>query len=246
MKPQRHTRKEFISILIVSNTGGKNREIQMSRLRFNLLHNAPFVAVVVLLVLGGWIFLSQMELATLRKQIEPYKQQIAQLETQQESLNAENTKLTDENAQLKKEMETQTETAAETTQQPKENPYEDAPDGYPYTGAGGSFASEYSEEQPYMSIYTHTEGEIIAAGDGTVISVSSSDMYPLIVELQHENGYITRYASREAAQTQLQENTQVKMGDTLFTITVDNTQFDYQIIFEDEIIDPLMVIEAKG
>lgn len=244
MKPQRHTRKEFISILIVSNTGGKNREIQMSRLRFNLLHNAPFVVVAVFLILGGWIFLSQKELATLREQIEPYKQQIAQLETQQESLNAENTKLADENAQLKQEMET--ETTTETTQQPKENPYEDAPDGYPYTGAGGSFASEYSEEQPYMSIYTHTDGEVIAAGDGTVISVSSNDTYPLIMEIQHENGYITRYASREAAQTQLQENAQVKKGDSLFAITVDNTQFDYQIIFEDKLIDPLMVIEAKG
>ena len=50
----------------------------------------------------------------------------------------------------------------------------------------------------------------------------------------------------EAAQTQLKENSQVKKGDSLFAITVDNTHFDYQIIFEDKLIDPLMVIEAKG
>ncbi len=247
MKPQRHTRKEFISILIVSNTGGKNKEIQMSRLKFNVLRNVPFMFVVMVLLFGGVIFLGQRKMASLRGELEPYKQQIAQLETKQEGLNAENTRLADENAQLKQQMEAETGTAAETTQeQPEENPYEDAPDGYPYTGAGGSFASEYSEEQPYMSIYTHTDGEVIAAGDGTVISVSSNDTYPLIVEIQHENDYITRYASREAAQTQLQENTQVKKGDSLFSITVDNTQFDYQIIFEDKLIDPLMVIEAKG
>lgn len=244
MKPQRHTRKEFISILFVSNTGGKNREYQVSRPLFNLLRFAPFVIAAVVVILAGVIFLKHREVAALRTQLEPYKKQIEDLETKQESLSAENTRLLDENEQLKQEALAAIETEEET--QPEENPYKDAPDGYPYMGAGGILVSEYSGQQPYMSINTHTDGAIIASGDGIVTSISSSDTYPLIVEIQHENGYITRYASREAAQTQLQENAQVKTGDPLFTITVDDTQFDYQIIFEDEPIDPLMVIEAKG
>lgn len=244
MRPQRHTRKEFISILFVSNTGGKNREYHVSRPVFNLLRYVPLLILTAFLILAGMVYLDQKELSTLRTQLDPYKKQIEQLETEQKKLSAENTRLADENKQLKQKEEAAA--AAETESQPEENPYQNAPDGYPYTGTGGILISAFSEQQPYMSINTHTEGEIVAAGDGTVLSVSSDDTYPLIVEVQHTDGYITRYASREAAQTQLEENTQVKTGDTLFVITVDNTQFDYQIIFEDEAIDPLMVIEAKG
>ena len=174
----------------------------------------------------------------LRAQLEPYTKQIEQQEAQLAQMSAENKKLADENTQLKGEMETAT--------QPEENPYQDAPNGYPYMGTGGILISPYSDAQPYMSINTHTDGEIVAGGDGTITSVSSDDTYPLIVEIQHADGYITRYLSNEAAQTQLEENTQVKMGDTLFTITVDNTQFDYQIIYKNKPIDPLVVIEAKG
>ena len=242
MKPQRHTRKEFISILFVSNTGGKSKEYHVTRPLFNLLRYIPLVIVAVLLIMGGLIYLKQRELIALRTELEPYKKQIEELETKQESLNAENTRLLAENEQLKQEAET----VAEEVSQPEENPYKDAPDGYPYTGTGGILISAYSEQQPYMSINTHTEGEIVASGDGTVTSISSSDTYPLIVEIQHKNGYITRYSCTEEAQTQLQENAQVKMGDTLFTITIDNTHFDYQIIYKNEPIDPLMVIEAKG
>ncbi len=244
MKPQRHIRKEFISILFVSNTGGKNKEYHVSRPVFNVLRFVPLLFFAVLLTMAGVIFWKQTQVDALRTQLEPYKKQIEDLETKQENLSAENTKLLDENEQLKQETQTTAQTTQET--QSQENPYQDAPDGYPYMGAGGILVSDYSGQQPYMSINTHTDGAIIAAGDGTVTSISSDDTYPLIVEIQHGNGYITRYSSREAAQTQLQENTQVKTGDTLFTITVDDTQFDYQIIFEDEPIDPLLVIEAKG
>lgn len=244
MKPQRHTRKEFISILFVSNIGGKNREYHLPRPFFNFLRFVPLIVLAVILGMGVIILSRQRELTALRSQLEPYKKQIEDLETKQESLSAENTKLMNENEQLKLEAMNTEETEEET--QSEENPYQDAPDGYPYMGAGGILISPYSKQQPFMSINTHTDGAIVASGDGTVTSVSSDDTYPLIVEIQHDKGYITRYSSREAAQTQLEEDAQVKTGDTLFTITVDDTQFDYQIIYGNEPIDPLMVIEAKG
>lgn len=240
MKPQRHIRKEFISILLVSNIGGKSREIRMSRSFYCFLHRVPLLLLAVFLVLLGVIFFKQREVSALHAQLEPYTKQIEQQETQLANLNAENRKLADENTQLKEEIET----AAET--QPEENPYQDAPNGYPYMGAGGILVSSYSDDQPYMSINTHTDGEIVAGGDGTITSISSDETYPLIMEIQHQDGYITRYLSNEAAQTPLQENAQVKTGDMLFKITVDNTQFDYQIIYNNEPIDPLVVIEAKG
>lgn len=240
MKPQRHIRKEFISILLVSNTGGKNKEIRLSCPVYRLLRCTPVFIFAVVLILVGLLYFQQKQVQQLRAQLEPYTKQIEQQETQLAQMSAENQRLADENTQLKEEAETVTEP------QPEESLYQDAPNGYPYMGAGGILVSPYSDAQPYMSINTHTDGEIVAGGDGTITSVSSDDTYPLIVEIAHEDGYITRYLSNETAQTQIEENTQVKMGDTLFTITVDNTQFDYQIIYKNEPIDPLAVIEAKG
>ena len=210
----------------------------MSRSVYRLLRYVPVVILAVFVVLIGLIYFEQKEMVALRAQLEPYTQQLEQQEAKLANLNAENKRLIDENALLKQEIET--------TEEEEENPYQDAPNGYPYMGTGGILVSAYSAEQPYMSINTHTDGTIVAGGDGTVTSVSSDDTYPLIVEIQHADGYITRYLSNEAAQTQLQEDTQVKTGDTLFTITVDNTQFDYQIIYKNKPIDPLVVIEAKG
>ena len=210
----------------------------MSRSVYRLLRYVPVVVLAVFVVLIGLIFFEQNEMRELHAQLEPYTQQIEQQEAKLANLNAENKRLTDENMLLKQEMET--------AEEEEKSPYQDAPNGYPYMGTGGILISAYSAEQPYMSINTHTDGTIVAGGDGTVTSVSSDDTYPLIVEIQHADGYITRYLSNEAAQTQLQEDTQVKTGDTLFTITVDNTQFDYQIIYKNKPIDPLVVIEAKG
>ena len=211
----------------------------MSRSVYRLLWYIPVVILAVFVGLIGFIFFQQKEMIELRAQLEPYTQQIEQQEAKLADLDAENKKLTDENTLLKQEKET-------VEEEEVENPYQDAPNGYPYMGTGGILVSAYSAEQPYMSINTHTDGIIVAGGDGTVTSVSSDDTYPLIVEIQHADGYITRYLSNEAVQTQLQEGTQVKTGDTLFTITVDNTQFDYQIIYKNKPIDPLVVIEAKG
>lgn len=238
MKSQRHIRKEFISILLISHTGEKNKEIRLSGEIYRLLRLIPIAALAVVLILIGLLFFEQRQVQQLEARLEPYTKQLEQQEAQLAKINAEKQKLADENTQLKAEMET--------AAQQEESPYQDAPNGYPYMGAGGILISPYSDAQPYMSINTHTDGEIVAGGDGTITSVSSDDTYPLIVEIKHEDGYITRYLSNEAVQAQLQEDTQVKMGDTLFTITVDNTQFDYQIIYKNKPIDPLAVIEAKG
>ena len=77
-------------------------------------------------------------------------------------------------------------------------------------------------------------------------SISSDDTYPQIIEISHASGYTTRYMCRQEAQLETQQDAQVLAGDTLLTITTDETQLDYQVIFDGEPIDPLTVIEAKG
>ena len=238
MKSQRHKRKENVSIILFSNYRSENKELHIPRAVFYGIFSIPLLLAAGLAVLAGLVFSKQNEVNALRAQAEPYAQKIAELEAWQADLSAENARLADENAKLASEVQTQVRKA--------ENQYEGAPDGYPYMGTGGILLSAYSEEQPYMSINTHTDGKIVAAGDGTVTLIGSSDEYKLIVEITHNDGYITRYLSNKDVETQLEENAQVKTGDALFKITVDNTQFDYQITFKNKPIDPITVIEAKG
>ena len=90
MKSQRHSRKEFITILFVSNTGGKNKEYHIARPLYNLFRFVPFIIAAGFLTMAAFLYFNYKELATLRTQLEPYRKQIEQLETSQESLSAEN------------------------------------------------------------------------------------------------------------------------------------------------------------
>ena len=42
------------------------------------------------------------------------------------------------------------------------------------------------------------------------------------------------------------EGARVQAGDILLTITKDDTQLDYQILYEEKSVDPLEIIDAKG
>ena len=248
MKRKGHNHKETFSILLISNTGQQSRQFHISRFASRLL------IVLLLLIcvgIGGavWIFCQNpfegiVKNNNLRAEIDSQAQTIQQLETEKEALAQELAALRQENENILQTMDTPNE---EVEAQPDEPEDSDSgiPRRYPTSGTSGRLSS-FSEEEPYLAISTHTEGNIIATGKGTVTSVSSDDTYPVIVEVEHDKGYRTRYMCRQQADVLATEGAQVEAGDTLFTITVDDSQLDYQILFEGEPIDPLTVIEAKG
>ena len=245
MKRKGHKHKESFSILFISNTGKTGRKFHISQLAFRLLISL-FALICVAAVFMGWILyrfypmgIGQQEL---RSQLNTQEELVAQLESEKETLNEEILSLREENEALKQEAENGEE---EVKDEPEPEPDSTIPRRYPSSGISAVLAS-YSEEQPYLSINTHTEGNIIATGSGTVTTVTSDDTYPIIIEVEHEKGYKSRYMCHQNAEVQATEGAQVEAGDTLFTITIDDTQLDYQITFEDNPIDPLTVIEAKG
>lgn len=241
MKQQRHRRKESFSLLLVSNTGKESRHFYVSILTLRLL------IVLMLLICASlvWImFRSGAHYKTesdLRRKLASSEQLVKQLESEKESLNTQNTALAKENETLKEaglaDAKTQeTEEAKKDTSIPSQNPY---------TGVG-ILKEQYSEEHPYFSISTQLEDRIIAAGDGTVASIGSDDTYPLIIEVEHGNGYRSRYMCMQQAEVQVEVGEQVQIRDTLIVINREETQMDYQVIYDGQAIDPLLVLEAKG
>lgn len=240
MKRQRHKHKESFSLLLISNTGKTSRQFHVSPIIFRLFA----VLMLLICVSLGWLSYefssSQKKEADLQEQLVSQAQLIQQLETEKENLNNEKLVLTSENETL---LQTVKENTEETNTEEADAPA--LPDRYPCTGSG-ILLSSYSQEQPYISIDTQAEGKIIAAGDGTILSVTSDNTYPIIIEIEHENGYKTRYMCRKNAELRAEEGAQVFTGDILVNINTNNTQLDYQIIYENEPIDPLTIIEADG
>ncbi|MDE7334250.1 MAG: M23 family metallopeptidase [Lachnospiraceae bacterium] len=254
MKQQRHKRKESFYILLISNTGRSNRQFQISLSILRML----FIFLLILCVALGW-FAYQFSIAhrvqsSLKEQLSSQEQLVRQLESEKESLNNEKQALIAENESLRQQPEPSVAEAEETeeTNEEEAEAEPDAPGADPFfpslypSSDTAMLLSAYSQEQSYLSITVHEEGNIIAAGSGTIITVSSDDTYPLIVEVDHGNGYVTRYMSQQTVESSLEENTQVQAGETLFTIITDNTQLDYQVLLNGEPIDPLSVFDAKG
>ena len=245
MKRKGHKHKESFSILLISNTGNEGREFHISQLTLRLLI-CMFVLICVVALSMSFIVFGFYPVGAghrnLSKQLETKEQLVAQLETEKENLNNEILALQEENETLKQASENNDD---ETNKESESDPDSTIPRRYPSSGVSAVLAS-YSEEQPYLSINTHTEGNIVATGNGTVTTVTSDETYPIIIEVEHDKGYKSRYMCHQDAEVQATEGAQVEAGDTLFTITIDDTQLDYQITFEENPIDPLTVIEAKG
>lgn len=248
MTRQRHKRKESFSVLIIPNTEGKSKQFHVSRFWVRLVPGV--MALICLLAVGAiaWSLHDLGQQETLRREAKEQEQHIEELEAERDNLAKEKETLTAEIEELKNEMAAEAapseeEAKEETAAEPEKDT--SVPRRYPYTGIS-TVLSDYSEEQPYLSLNTGVDGNVVATGDGMVTAVDSDDTYAHIIEIEHNNGYRTRYMCRQEVQVQLQVGAQVQAGDILMTVTSDDTQLDYQVDFEGEPIDPLTVFEAKG
>lgn len=243
MKQQRHRRKESFSLLLVSNTGKDSRFFYVSVMAIRLL----IILMLLICVSLAWIlFRSGAHYRTesdLRRKLASSEQLVEQLKSERETLNTQNIALVAENEMLKQTEKTDTNT--EETQAAEAAKDTSIPSQNPYTGVG-ILKEQYSEEHPCFSIDTQLEDRIIAAGDGTVASIGSDDTYPLVIEIEHGNGYKSRYMCMQEAEVQVEVGEQVQIRDTLIIINREETQLDYQVIYDGQAIDPLLVLEAKG
>ena len=244
MKQRRHRHKESYSILLISNTGQSSRHFHLSPLFFCLF---PVLLLFICAAIAWLVYQAPSGSENdeiLSSQLDSQSRMIQKLEDEKETLSNKNLALAAELNNLKQNIQTYTEGMTQTaSSEPEPDP--SIPARYPYSETGILDAA-YSDGHPYLSINTQPGSSIIAAGNGTVVTLSSDDTYPVIIELDHGNGYQTRYMCLMEIDLQVEEGTQVQIGDVLAAIRTENTQMDYQVLLEGEPIDPLIVLEAKG
>ncbi|MCI8597488.1 MAG: M23 family metallopeptidase [Lachnospiraceae bacterium] len=246
MKNQRHKRKESFSVLLISNTDRSSRQFQISYFTIRLL---IFLLVFICVATGCMTYFTitgYKKQKAVQTQLASLEQLNQQLEADKAALMQDKLVLSTENSSLSQQVEAlHTKEAEEASESESEEETEPVPSRYPSDGTG-VLKSTYSEEQPYIAISAYTDGNIVAAGDGTVIAVGSDDTYHHIIEVEHEGGYKTRYLCHQEAELKTEEGAQVQSGDVLLTIKTDDSQLDYQVLLNDEPLDPLSVIDAKG
>lgn len=257
MKRQGHKHKESFSILLLSNTGRGNRQFHISQSVFYVMVSlllAVLIVIIALSVFGVSIYQRQ---SLLRKEVEIQKALVQQLETEKKAISEENTSLKSENEALRRlEQENalasaedaNDESAGDTVSTNQEESQQNDP-AYPglYPSSGTCIVeTAYSEEHQFLSINTKLGDNIIAAGNGTITAIGSDETYAHIIEVGHGNGYKTRYLCRQQAEPLVQEGEQIQAGSTLLAVAAEDTQMDYQVLYQGVPVDPFTVIQAQG
>ncbi len=259
MGSRKHRHKESFSVLLISNTGQSSRHFHVSAALMRLLG----VFILCLCAAFGWLMYEYLtddritgsyvsaredtDHTELMDQITEYEKTIQRLEEEKDALSRQNDELTSENKALLAAARTTQDENGVNAEKADAVPEADLafPSRYPYSETG-EVSEKYSDAHPYISIVTQARGEVVAAADGTVVTVGSDDTYPLIIEIEHGNGYRTRYMMPQEATPLPEEGAHVQSGTALVTVGANNTQLDYQVLYEEKPIDPLIVFEAKG
>lgn len=116
------------------------------------------------------------------------------------------------------------------------------PTEFPLTG--GATMEEITEGDP-MCVFTAATGTMaVATANGTVIAVNDDAEYGHNVWVDHGNGYITIY--RNQGDVKVKQGESVTQGTTLFLIDEENNKLGYQMMRDNEYIDPMEMLTISG
>ncbi len=116
------------------------------------------------------------------------------------------------------------------------------PTEFPLTSAASM--EEVTDGDP-MCIFTSSDGTmVLATAGGTVIEVAEDTEYGNRIKIDHGNGYATIY--RNKGEPYVKEGDEVVQGTTLYILGEDNKSLGYQIMYEEQLIDPMDVLKIEG
>ena len=96
-----------------------------------------------------------------------------------------------------------------------------------------------------MCVFTAASGTMaVATANGTVIAVNDDAEYGHNIWVDHGNGYITIY--RNQGDAMVKQGETVKQGATLFLIGEENNKLGYQMMRDNEYIDPMEMLTISG
>ncbi len=174
-----------------------------------------------------------------RKEIVDQIITINDLTDENEALSVENATLSSKVAVLSETVSKKAATEDAISQETIENAL---PKGFPLSG---SATMKDAQEDEFLLVFTASNGtNVITTGTGTVISVDADEVYGTKIVIDHENGYKSVYRNNGTALVKNGE--ELGKGYILFSVGEDNQELGYQIMQDDEYIDPMLLIDING
>lgn len=205
----------------------------------------PFVIALILLITAAVVGIFGLKY---------FYDQIMDLRNQVIALNANIVNITNANVLLeadKEELETQLREAnakistatylQEQTKTAMEMDY--IPSGLPLDGHV-STPSAYTDEHKYITFTTGAGAKIIATGSGKVKSIIDDNNLGHVLQIDHGNGYVSVYYS--PSDPLVKEGDSVIRGTPLFLVQGDTETLTYQILYNNNYIDPNTIMNIAG
>lgn len=216
----------------------------VKQLSINLQIIKLFLAAVALLMLAALVYC-----VVLTRELDASKKNTLVLQIQIDSLTRQNEMLISQKVEQKEQITELSDTLNDKVQQEEIRAAEIAksyiPSGFPVKGTVSYSETETQlEGNPIALFYVAPGTSVTATAKGTVSSIVANRETGYIVTVDHGNGYFTVY--RNGGQPRVKEGAEVTDDTELFEIEAGHEGLGYQIIENDNYIDPLSLMEIYG
>lgn len=234
---QQSKRKSKFALLVVSEKeDGTIKKYNISSAVVEVA--AAIIFVLVVAIICKFVY-DTITIKDARKEIVNQIVMINDLTDENEALSVENDTLNSKVAVLSETVSKKAATEDAISQEVIENAL---PKGFPLSG---SATMKEAEEGDPMLIFTASNGtNVITTGTGTVVSVDVDVDYGCKIVIDHGNGYQSIYRNNGKALVKNGET--LGKGYILFLVGEDNQELGYQMMQNDEYIDPMLLIDING
>ncbi|GFI47173.1 murein hydrolase activator EnvC [Lachnospiraceae bacterium] len=236
MAQQYKRQGKYSLILVIQEENGMIRRRTISSA---IVEIAAAVFFVLTVAVTCKIVYDEITIRNTRKELVEQIVTINNLTDENEALAMENSTLTSKVTVLSGTVSQKAEIEDAITQETIENAL---PKGFPISG---SSTMKEAEEGDPMLIFTASVGtNVLTSGTGTVVTVDSDEIYGTKIVIDHGNGYRSVY--RNNGKALVKNGEELGKGYILFTVGEDNRELGYQILKDEQYIDPMVIIDING
>ena len=236
MEQQSKRKSKYALLLVTEKDDGTMKQYTISPALVEVMAAILFLLIVA--VTCKFVY-DSITLKDARKEIVDQIVTINNLTDENEALTVENSTLTSKITVLSETVSKKAATEDALSLETVENAL---PKGFPLSG---SATMKGAEEGDPMLIFSASQGvNVITTGTGVVVSVDADETYGTKIIIDHGNGYQSVYRNNGTALVKNGE--ELGKGYILFTVGEENQELGYQIMKDEEYIDPMLMIDING
>lgn len=248
---QDNKKKQKKNHVVIFTSDADNASVKQIRIKPWILETIIVILCIVVGALGGYLLYEERIWATAIKSKNENIAALKELEAQNKELQQ---KMTDKEALLNEEIRTLNDKIvilSNTLEQKVQSEGElldklnkqCLPTEFPLNGPAN--LEETEERKDKICIFSASDGiSVIATASGTVTAITEDFEFGYSVTIDHGNGYVSVYKNQGKPIVKLGD--EVIQGAMIYQITKKNKKFGYQIMLDDEYVDPMDMLSING